>query len=39
VSDLTDFEESARAVLPPDISAYYAATAASGIGLDEGTAE
>jgi len=34
-----DFEECARAVLPPHISAYYAAAAGSGVGLDEGTAD
>jgi 4-hydroxymandelate oxidase len=34
-----DFEERARAVLPPHISAYYAAAAGSGVGLDEGTAD
>jgi hypothetical protein len=27
-----DFEERARAVLPPHISAYYAAAAGSGVG-------
>jgi isopentenyl diphosphate isomerase/L-lactate dehydrogenase-like FMN-dependent dehydrogenase len=34
-----DFEERARAVLPPHTSAYYAAAAGSGVGLDEGTAD
>ena len=34
-----DFEERARAALPPHISAYYAAAAGSGVGLDEGTAD
>jgi 4-hydroxymandelate oxidase len=34
-----DFEKRARAALPPHISAYYAAAAGSGVGLDEGTAE
>jgi 4-hydroxymandelate oxidase len=39
MTDLTDFEERARALLPPHISAYYAAAAGSGVGLDEGTAD
>ena len=34
-----DFEERARAVLPPHISAYYAAAVGSGVGLDEGSVE
>jgi FMN-dependent dehydrogenase len=34
-----DFEECAPAMLPPHISAYYAAAAGSGVGLDEGTAD
>jgi len=38
MSDLLDFEERARAVLPPHISAYYAA-AGSGIVVAEGTAD
>jgi len=39
VIDLLDFEERARALLPPHISAYYAAAAGSGVGLDEGTVD
>ena len=39
MSDVRDFEERARAVLPPHISAYYAAAAGSGVGLDEGSVE
>ena len=39
MSDLPDFEERARALLPPHISAYFAAVAGAGIGLDEGTAD
>jgi isopentenyl diphosphate isomerase/L-lactate dehydrogenase-like FMN-dependent dehydrogenase len=38
MSDLMDFEERARAALPPHVSAYYAAAAGSGVGLDQGTA-
>jgi isopentenyl diphosphate isomerase/L-lactate dehydrogenase-like FMN-dependent dehydrogenase len=34
-----DFEERARAVLPPHVSAYYAAPASSEVDLDEGTVE
>jgi hypothetical protein len=34
-----DFEERARAVLPPHISAYYAAPASSEVDLDQGTVE
>jgi 4-hydroxymandelate oxidase len=39
MSDITDFEERARALLPPHISAYYSAAAGSGVGLGEGTAD
>jgi 4-hydroxymandelate oxidase len=39
MNDLMDFEEHARAALPPHISAYYAAAAGSGVGHDEGSAE
>jgi 4-hydroxymandelate oxidase len=39
MTDLNDFEERARALLPPHISAYYAAAAGSGLGLDEGPAD
>lgn len=39
MSDLPDFEERARALLPPHISAYFAAVAGAGVGLDEGTAD
>jgi isopentenyl diphosphate isomerase/L-lactate dehydrogenase-like FMN-dependent dehydrogenase len=38
MSELIDFEEHARAVLTPHVSAYYAAAADSGVGLDQGTA-
>jgi 4-hydroxymandelate oxidase len=34
-----DFEERARAVLPPHISAYYTAPASSEVDLDQGTVE
>ena len=34
-----DFEDRARATLPPHISAYYAAAAGSGVGLGEGTVD
>ena len=34
-----DFEERARAVLPPHVSAYYATPASSEVDLDEGTVE
>lgn len=34
-----DFEQRARAVLPPYVSAYYAAPASSEVDLDEGTVE
>ncbi|HEY6812100.1 MAG TPA: alpha-hydroxy acid oxidase [Propionibacteriaceae bacterium] len=39
MTELMNFEERARAVLPPHISAYYAAAAGSGVGLDEGTVD
>jgi 4-hydroxymandelate oxidase len=39
MTELMNFEERARAVLPPHISAYYAAAAGSGVGLDEGAAD
>jgi 4-hydroxymandelate oxidase len=39
MAELMNFEERARAVLPPHISAYYAAAAGSGVGLDEGTVD
>ena len=39
MSGLPDFEERARALLPPHISAYFAAVAGAGVGLDEGTAD
>jgi hypothetical protein len=37
MSDLLDFEERARAVLPPHIGAFCAAAAGSGIVVAEGT--
>jgi hypothetical protein len=41
MTHLMDFEECARAILPPHIFSayYYAAAAGSGVGLDEGTAD
>jgi 4-hydroxymandelate oxidase len=39
MSDLPDFEERARALLPPHVSAYFAAIAGAGVGFDEGTAD
>src|SRR4249919_1543271 len=39
MSESMDFEERARATLPPHISAYYAAAAGSGVALGEGTVD
>jgi 4-hydroxymandelate oxidase len=39
MSSPLDFEERARALLPPHVLAYYAAAAGSGVGLAEGTVD